>query len=469
MDAISFAKRETFGEAHFGNVVLGDRRRNARLVQLADRMVQQPGGTLPDKCKKPADLKALYRLMDAAAVTHAAILEPSRERTFNLMRAHSGTVLIIHDTTELDYTGLLSVEGLGQIGNGGGRGYECHNSLAVTAETAQTLGLANQILLKRRKVPRGEKRSQTRDCPDRESRLWKRGSQALPAAPPDRKWVEIADRGADVTEFLDHLDAAGKRYVVRSKQNRQIVAEINGKRQKLKLHDFARGLPEGGSRTVAVAARPGKPARTATVGVHWAPLTIISPRQKRGEERGVPLNVWVVCVQEIDPPTGEDPLEWILLTNDPVEDFEDACERIDWYSTRWTIEEYHKVLKTGCGIETLQFTTEARLQPAIALLSVVALHLLNLRDASRQPDAANRPATDLFPPLFVEVLSLWRFGCRRELSAHEFFFAMARLGGHQNRKHDHPPGWIVLWRGWTKLQLMIEIAPVLRSKRSGQT
>src|SRR6266550_2996001 len=288
MDASSLAQRETFGEAHFGSVDLGDRRRNARLIQLADRMVQQPGGTLPDKCKNPADLKALYRLMNAAAVTHAAILNSSRKRTFALMRAHSGTVLIIHDTTELDYTGLLSVEGLGQIGNGGGRGYECHNSLAVAAETGETLGLAGQILLKRRKVPRGEKRSQTRDCPDRESRLWKRGSQALPAAPADRKWVEIADRGADVTEFLDHLDAVGKLYVVRSKQNRQIVVEIVGKRQKLKLHDFARGLPEGGRRTVAVAARPGKPARTATVSVNWAPLTIIPTRQKRGAERGVP-------------------------------------------------------------------------------------------------------------------------------------------------------------------------------------
>jgi hypothetical protein len=245
--------------------------------------------------------------------------------------------------------------------------------------------------------------------------------------------------------------------------------EIDGEKQKLKLHDFARSLPEGGRRTVAVAARPGKPARIATVSVSWAPLTIIPPRQKRGEERGVPLQVWVVCVQEVDPPAGADPLEWILLTNAPVENFEDACERIDWYSTRWTIEEYHKVLKTGCGIETLQFTTQARLQPAIALLSVVALHLLNLRDASRRPDAATRPATDLFPILAIEVLSLWRFGGHQSLSVHEFFFALARLGGHQNRKHDHPPGWIVIWRGWMKLQLMTEIAPALQEKRSGQT
>jgi len=340
MDAISFARRQTFGEAHFGNVDLGDHRRNARLVQLADRLIQHPGGTLPDKCENPADLKALYRLMNTAAATHEAILKPSRERTFDLIRAYSGTMLFIHDTTELDYTGLLSVEGLGQIGNGGGRGYECHNTLAVAAETGETLGLAGQILFKRRKVPRGEKRSQARDCPDRESRLWKRGSEALPAAPVDKKWVEVADRGADVTEFLDHLAAAGKLYVVRSKQNRKMEAEIDGKREEFKLHDFARALPEGGRRTVPVAARPGKPARTATVSISWSPLTIIPPRQKRGEERGVPLQVWVIYVQELDPPKGVEPLEWILLTNDAVRNFADACQRIDWYSTRWTIEVY---------------------------------------------------------------------------------------------------------------------------------
>jgi hypothetical protein len=467
MEAYPCAQRQSFGEMQFGNVDLGDHRRNARLMQLADRMIQHPGGTLPDKCGNPADLKALYRLMNAEQVTHEAILKPSRERTFELVRAYPGTVLYIHDTTELDYTGLLSLDELGQIGNGGGRGYECHNTLAVAAETGVTLGLAGQILLKRRKVPRGEKRSQARDCPDRESRLWKRGSQALPAPPANQKWVEIADRGADVTEFLDHLDAAGKLYVVRSKQSRKIVVKIGGKRQQLKLHDFARGLPVGGRRSVTVAARPGKPKRTATVRVGWAPLTIIPPRQKRGEERGVPLQVWVLYVGEVDPPAGVEPLEWILLTNDPVRNFEDACQRVDWYSTRWTIEEYHKVLKTGCGIETLQFTTEARLQPAIALLSVVALHLLNLRDASRSPDAQIRPATDIFPHQVVEVLSLWRYGRRQILNVHDFFFALARLGGHQNRKHDHPPGWLVLWRGWTKLQAKVEIAPLLRQKRYG--
>ena len=139
-----------------------------------------------------------------------------------------------------------------------------------------------------------------------------------------------------------------------------------------------------------------------------------------------------------------------------------SAERISWYEVRWVIEEYHKALKTGCGVEALQFTAVERLQPAIAVLSVVAVALLTLRDASRTAAAATRPARALFAVAWVRVLSLWRYReVRPELSVAEFFLALARLGGHQNRRHDHPPGWLTLWRGWTKLQTMMEAASLL--------
>ncbi len=197
-------------------------------------------------------------------------------------------------------------------------------------------------------------------------------------------------------------------------------------------------------------------------------MTVLVPKQPRGEIRGVPLTCWVVCVREVDPPADVPAVEWILLTNVPVECEEDAVERIGWYECRWIIEEYHKALKTGCGVETLQFTTEERLKPAIAMISVVGLFLLNLRNASRRADAKERLATEVMPEMYVVMLSLWRYKQpRKDLTVHEFYYALARLGGHQNRKHDHPPGWLVLWRGWTKLQPMIEAATILGHKRCG--
>ncbi len=451
--------RGGFGETHFSSAQFGDRRRTKRMVALANELAKHPGGTLPDKLKNPADLRALYRLMDTDRVTHTSMLEPHIAHTIEQMRACEGTVLILHDTTELDYTGLKSLAGqLGQIGNGSHRGYLCHNSLAVAAGSREVLGLAQQILFRRPDAPPGETRQQRRRRAARESRLWKRGSQAIPVAPTGRQWVDIADRGADLLEFLDYEEAQGKKYVVRSKHDRWVLPGHADDTERVKLHDWMRSLPASGERRVEVSAREGQPARRATVGVAWAAVRVVPPRQPRGEYRNAPLAVWAVRVWELDPPEGvNEPLEWILLTNVPVATFEDATERLDWYSLRWIVEEYHKVKKTGCGIEQMQFTQEDRLGPAIALVSVLATTLLQLRDASRRPDGRERLARAVVPSLYVTVLSAWRYKKPRpNLTVYEFYYALARLGGHQNRKHDHPPGWIVLWRGWTQLQAMVD-------------
>ncbi len=184
----------SFGEEHFGAAQLGDHRRTKRLVQLADKMVMHPGGTLPDKIDDPASLKALYRLVNREEVTHATVLAPSRERTLRLMREVEGTVLVIQDTTELDFSGLASLEGLGAIGNGGCRGYLAHNALAVVAETRDVIGLVYQKLAKRPKVNKKETREQSRQRTDRLLRLWRDASVAIPAAASGRRQVEVADR-----------------------------------------------------------------------------------------------------------------------------------------------------------------------------------------------------------------------------------------------------------------------------------
>ncbi len=459
-----------FGEEHFGGAQLGDLRRQKRLVALANQMAKHPGGSLPDKVNSPANLKALYRLMDSDAVTHAEVLRPHVDRTLDRMRGHEGVVLVLHDTTELDYSGLTSLkDDLGQIGNGGGRGYKCHNSLAVAAESREVFGLTHQILFCRPRVAKGEKKSARLRRATRESRLWKQGSEALPAAPPGRLWVDVADRGADTTEFLDFEEARGKNYLVRSQHNRWVLRGHDGDTEPVKIHDRLRALPEAGRRTVDLSARGGRAARTATVAVAWAAVRVLPPRQPRGEERGTPLAVWAVRVWELDRPAHvAEPLEWILLTNVAVRTFEDACQRLDWYARRWIIEEYHKAMKTGCGIERMEFTNPDRLQPAIALVSVLAILLLTLRDRSRRSDAHERSARDFIPSEYVTVLSAWRFqDPARDLTVHAFYFALARLGGHQNRKHDHPPGWLVLWRGWTQLHAMVEGALATGGVRCG--
>jgi hypothetical protein len=456
----------SFGTLHFGAAQLGHVERTRRLIKAADAIIQHPGGTLPQKFHDPIPLDALYRLANRKEVTHEAVLEPHRQHTLRLMREADGPVLVIHDTTELDYTSISSLTGLGQIGNGTGRGYECHNTLAVHAATRTVLGLANQILARRDTVAKNESREDKRARETRESRLWKRGSEAVGPAPAGALWIDVCDRGADVFEYIAYKHKSNGNYIVRSKHDRLCTVLIDGVPCRCKLHGYARALEPLGGRHVAVAAHDGQPARRAKVLIGAGTIALVAPKQPRGDHGPEPLTTQVVILREVEAPEGVAPLEWILLSERPAGDLEEASRVADWYGFRPIVEELHKGMKTGCGIETLQFTTEAALQPVIALLSVVAVFLLQLRDSARDPVTAEKPATQFVPVIDSEVLCSWRHGeVRPEWTVTEFYFALARLGGHQNRKNGLRLGWLVLFRGWTRLQAMVDgVEAVARSR-----
>ena len=446
---------------HFGAAKLGDARRTKRLVKSAGLMMKNPSGTLPKKLANWADLNGLYRLVGCEQVTHAAVIEPHICRTWEMMRQTQEVVLLVQDATELDYTTRTGLKDLGQIGTGHARGYICQNVLAVTPQR-RVLGLAGQILHKRRKVDKKETPLQKREHPDRESRLWLKGCEATGPVPPGCNWVDVCDRGSDTFEFLEYEHRQGRKYVIRSARDRNVDGEdhVGGDRIHQTLHAYARDLATLGTKQVQTQARSGgrRPAkaRMATVRVAAGPVSVAAPHFARGECSATSLDLWVVHVREIDPPAGVEPLEWMLLTNVPTETFAQACERVNWYECRWVIEDYHKAKKTGLGIESAQFEDEAKLEPVIGLLSVIAAVLLGLRQEARQPDADLTLATTMVPLLYVQVLSgrLYK-RVRSDLSVREFFMGMARLGGHLGRKGDGFPGWLTLWRGWECLHHMV--------------
>jgi hypothetical protein len=467
----------SFGEVNFGSAELGDLRRTRRLVRTANLMSRRPGGTLPQKLRSPKDLRAFYRLMDCEDVTHEAILASHRKATLKTISQMPSTVLVLHDATEMDFTTHRSLEDLGQIGNGNHRGYIAQNSLAIDPETRQVLGLCHQVLHRRDTVPETETIAEKRARESRESLLWLKGTAPLPA---NWKLVDVCDQGADTFEFLEHEVHSGRRFVIRAAYDRGILighGDVSTSTSSY-LRTYATELPQAGRWTLSVTSKvdvkspkkKGKKvlikrtARDAELAGAFAPVEIKPPGKKNGDHGNEPLTVWVIRVWEVDPPEGQERLEWFLITNEPVETFEDAYRVVGWYECRWIIEEYHKGMKTGCQIESPQFTTEERLQPAIALLSILTLTLLAMRDASRRPDAKTRKATEIISKDYVAVLSAWRHGTvRMDWSIHEFYFALARLGGHQNRKHDHPPGWQTIWEGWKELQAMVCGAEVVKS------
>jgi hypothetical protein len=458
----------TFGTTHFGTAALGHKQRNRCLVKIADAIHRHPGGTLPHKLHSPKDYKAMTRLMNRPEVTHAAVLQAHCQRTLELMRQVDGPVLVLHDTTELDYSGLHSIADLGSIGCNLGRGYLCHNSLAFDPQQRRVLGLAHQLLHERRLVGRKEGVASKRQRLNRESRLWPRAVSAVGPAPAERLWVHVADRGSDTFEHLAQHEQAGTSFVIRSLGRRNVQPGHDAPKKARLLRRYARSLPLQGSKSVVIGSRGNKGEQGATVGIAFAEVLVQPPLVKRGDYEKRPLRLWLVVVRELKPPKGRQPLEWLLLTNVPVTNAQEAWERSAWYECRWVIEEYHKAQKTGCAIEELQFCSSQALQPMIALLSVVAVTLLNLREASRDEATAQRPATDSVDRRYVAVLTAWRYGSQRpDVTVREFYLALARLGGHQNRKRDRRPGWVVLWRGWMALQNMLDGAEAVGFKIRG--
>jgi Transposase DNA-binding len=460
-------RSESFGMRNFGSVDLKDQRRTRRLVRLTDLMCRHPGGTLPDKLNRPADLRAFYRLMNCAEVTHQVLIASHADETRARIAAlpAGATVLILHDATELDFTSKRSLRGqLGKIGQGTNWGYITHNSMAVLADTGETLGLTSQILHHRAEVPDGETTRQSRERQDRESRLWVRGAQASGPAAAGVRCVDVSDSLSDTFEYLFFEVTHHRHFVLRSREERCLATPLQGEEH---LYTALRKLPAQGQREVAVLASPSRKARTATMKLAFSPVRLAPPGRQMGEYDKVPLALWAIRVWEPRSPAGEEPLEWILLTNVPVATVADAEERLGWYEKRPIIEEFHKGMKTGCGIETMQFEKIERLEPAIAVLSAVTTTLLRLRDAARAEDGDRRHAVEVIDPAYVDVLAR-HYGERlsSKPTIRNFFMHVARLGGHQNRKGDGFPGWLTLWRGWMKLESMLD---GYRAARAGPT
>jgi hypothetical protein len=451
---------------YFGTVDLGHQGRNRCFERVAQQISRHPGGTLPDKLSNPADYAAMDRLMNRPETTHESVLTPHYQRTREKMEAHAGVVLILHDTTVLDYSGRKTLS-LSALGNGHGQGYLCHNSLAVDPETRDVFGLVSQTLHQRVAVGKKEGVQKKRERQTRESRLWSNAVKACPQAPVGKHYVDVCDRGADLFEFLVTEQSLGRQCVVRSTHNRSIRIGHDGQGKKTLLHDWMRTLPaEGATHTKEIYDKAQGKDRKAKLRVSYGAMEIQPPHVQKGEYEKIPIKAWAVRVWEESALPEAEALEWLLVCLAPVTSAESAWESCDWYSCRWTLEEYHKAQKTGCGVEDLQFHTEQALQPMIALLSVTAVMLLNLRQAARRPDAKERKATEVVAPIYEEVLRGWRYKtAREEMSVYEFYLAVARLGGHMNRKADGFPGWLTLWRGWQKLENMVAGVETDRQRR----
>jgi hypothetical protein len=375
---------------------------------------------------------------------------PHWKQTRAAMRNHR-FALIVHDTTILDFSNHRALEGIGPVGDGGGRGFLQHHSLVVIPQPRQVVGLVYQQLYVRQPAPAGE-RSAQRKQRQRESELWLKGIAASGPAPEGRCWGDVADRGADIDEAMLESQKLQHQFLFRATQNRRVFTTVE-QDQEARLFEYVRTLPSLGNDEVDIPGRGGRPARTAHVQLACAPVWIPAPLETPKRRSQPVIAAWVVRVWEVDAPAGVEPLEWVLPCSVPTRTLQEAKERRDWYSCRWMAEVYHQIAKSGCGEEKRRFETAEAMRVWLAILSVVAVRVFQLRCAlESQPNA---PATQVASAAQIEWVRRFVKHRGRSFSVRDFVRGVARLGGFLGRNHDGEPAVRLLWRGYQRLQDML--------------
>jgi Transposase DNA-binding/Transposase Tn5 dimerisation domain len=435
--------REQFESCEFG-----DKRRTERVCKMAINMLERPEGSLVAQNENWKDVKAAYTWCAREEVTFDAVATPHWEQT---RLTKPGRYLLISDTTDIDHFHHKATTGLSQLGDGRGQGMQLHSCLVVDAEEKVVLGTAGALLNYRPKASKKESRT-ARLKRRRESEIWGDVVAQAGAPPAGSQWIHVFDRGGDNFEAMIHIVQNRGDFIIRAaKLQRNVIDEQGKKRPFREVLGDAKVL---GHYKLSLRARPGQKARVAKIEVSTLRIEFPQPHFKSKLVKNCGLKsiaMNVVVVQETNPPKGVTPVRWILLTSLPVDTFEQVWEVIEFYECRWLIEEYHKVLKTGCAIERHALREASRLEPLIALISVIGVRLLQLKTITRKnPD---QPAKARVPGSWLKALKALRPRLKTTtLTVYEFFRELAKLGGFLGRKHDGEPGWQTIWRGYQKLQ-----------------
>jgi hypothetical protein len=442
-------------EQELCTVHLADKRLNARYRVLLDRLSSKPTLSIPAACNGWAETQAAYRFFDNDRLAAKELLQPHYDATLARIRQHP-IVLVPQDTTEFNLTRAQEKIG-GPLSDEKHWGLHDHVALAVTPQRL-ALGVVHSFPWAR--DPEDfHKRDQARNKPieDKESYRWLEGYRRVcevAAQCPNTQIVCLSDSEGDIYECLEaagSIEGPKAEWIVRACQDRSLAGETGGK-----LWAQAASGPVLGTLRIEVSMRPAqshdgskrrqaRSARTATVTVQSCVVTLQAPRRTDRELADVTVNA--VLVREVDPPPGEPAIEWLLLTSLPVDAFTQAGTVIEYYTCRWVIEVFFRVLKSGCTVEDLQLETVARFTNCLALYLIVAWRVLFVMRLGR--DCPDLPCEAVFTE--AEWRGVYQIVKRRPAttmpSLGEMVVMIAELGGYLNRKHDGPPGPQTIWIG----------------------
>ncbi|MBF8288916.1 MAG: hypothetical protein HW381_2024 [Candidatus Rokubacteria bacterium] len=373
-------------------------------------------------------------------------------------------MLAVQDTTTLNYTAHPATEGLGPINTtkDQGVGLLLHDTLAFSV-AGTPLGLVDVQCWARDPAQARTKRAQRNHLPieAKESVKWLQSYRAAAAVQrlcPQTLVVSVGDREADLHELFHEAQQteAGPKLLVRAERTRQRQVEAEPAEEHAYLWTKMAAAPVAGHQEIAIPRQGARLARTATLAVRYAAVTLKPPQERNPKQLGG-VAAWAVYAREVEPPPEvAAPLEWMLLTTVPVTTFAEATERLQWYTRRWGIEVYHRVLKSGCRIEDRQLARAERLESCLAIDMVVAWRIFWLVKQGRE--TPNVPcdvvlAEDEWKALYATVRHAAPPATPPPLR--DAVRMIAALGGFLGRPRDGEPGTITVWRGLERLDNIV--------------
>lgn len=438
-----------WAEHEFGGAPLGDARLSKRLVNIAIAKGDSPGRAFSGAVNGdwPAT-KAYYRMIDQpddSAVSMANIIEPHRRRTVRRMMDQD-VVLCIQDGCELNYTNLEQCRGLGVLkANQTGaktKGMNLHSTFTVTTNGLPLGILKSQCISPKEKDINDKRKPSVIPIEEKKTFVWiehHRDLVELSKEIPQTRLIDVCDREADFFELFDEQrQNSGVDLLVRASHNRKI------KQEPFKLFAAVRETQVQGRVRVPIpkeSARPKKskqkvrkarPARLADCAIRILHLELPAPAHHCSKE---PVKICVVHALEENPPSETDPVEWFLMTTMKVSSCTDAEQCLRWYTLRWRIEDWHRVLKSGCRIDDLANETAERLRRAIAINLVIAWRIMLMTLLGRE--TPELPAEVLFSDIELRTLEVYakKKGLKPPVLLGEAIILVAKIGGYLDRKN----------------------------------
>jgi hypothetical protein len=464
---------DEWAKQEFGAVELGDKRLRDRLISIVEDRSDHPAASYLEAAGGDRyAAKGYYTFIDnpRGTLNPEAMLSTHRKRTIERMMSHK-TVLVVQDTTDLNFSKRPHTQGLGLVGtNQTGAeslGLKLHSSVVLTPD-GLPLGVLRAMMYAPEKKGKAGKQSVGRPIEDKKSFRWLEGYRdcvAVAKKMPKTRLITVMDREGDIFELFEDAEATRKRVgvLVRARHNRR----LEGRERKLfetlkasksrtrigvviprqRWKQAKRGEPE----------QKGLPDRQATLTICFQKVTVASTRSDL--RLASPITLWGVYAREENPPAHAKAIEWFLLTTEEVQTVEQATRIVALYCRRWRIEEWHRVLKSGCKVQEHQHQSAERLKRAIAIDVVLAWRIQLMALLGRE--VPSLPCDVFFENWEVKVLEALQeqrpqAKAERPLRLGTAITLVAQLGGYLARGCDAPPGTECLWKGMIRLSGMAE-------------